>query len=82
MTRSPLPQARPDSGVVQRAWLQGVIPALVDAESSVQEKALEALEETLLCQVKGYSPQRHLDAPQRLAWDLLGLLCYECPELR
>ncbi|XP_059903948.1 condensin-2 complex subunit D3 [Gadus macrocephalus] len=73
--------ARPDSGVVQRAWLQGVVPALVDAESSVQEKALEALEETLLCQVKGYSPQRHLDAPQRLAWDLLGLLCYECPEL-
>ncbi|CAL8334207.1 unnamed protein product [Lota lota] len=72
--------ARPESGVVQRAWLQGVVPALVDPESSVQEKALEALEETILSQVKGYSPQRHLDAPQRLAWDLLGLLCYEFQE--
>jgi len=67
---------------VQQAWLQGVVPALVDPESSVQEKALEALEETLLRQVKSYSPQRHLDAPQRLAWDLLGLLCYECHNLR
>ncbi|KAG7256053.1 hypothetical protein CRUP_007976 [Coryphaenoides rupestris] len=73
--------ARPESGLVQQAWLQGVVPALVDTESSVQEKALEALEETLLRQVKGYSPQRHLDAPQRLAWDLLGLLCYECHNL-
>ncbi|KAM4603913.1 condensin-2 complex subunit D3 [Polymixia lowei] len=70
-----------ESGLVQRAWLQGVVPAVVDSESSVQEKALEAMEEVLLRQVKPYSIHHHLDSAQRLAWDLLGLLCHECQNL-
>ncbi|XP_069578567.1 condensin-2 complex subunit D3 [Brachyistius frenatus] len=73
--------AKPESRVVQKAWLQGVVPAVVDSESSVQDKALEALDQVLLSQVKLYSASRHLDAGQRLAWDLLGLLCHECQNL-
>ena len=68
--------------MVQKAWLQGVLPAVVDTENSVQEKALEALDQVLLSQIKLYSVSRHLDASQRLTWDLLGLLCNECQGLR
>uniref|UniRef100_A0A8C4HUN4 Condensin complex subunit 1 C-terminal domain-containing protein n=1 Tax=Dicentrarchus labrax TaxID=13489 RepID=A0A8C4HUN4_DICLA len=67
--------------VVQKAWLQGVVPAVMDSESSVQDKALEALDQVLLSQVKLYSASRHLDSSQRLTWDLLGLLCHECQNL-
>ncbi|KAF3842385.1 hypothetical protein F7725_024336 [Dissostichus mawsoni] len=47
--------AKPECSVVQKAWLQGVLPAVMDAESSVQEKALEAwtsgalLNQSVLC---------------------------------
>lgn len=68
--------------MVQKAWLQGVMPAVVDSESTVQDKALEALDQVLLSHVKPYSPGRYLDGSQRLTWDLLGLLCHECQNLR
>ncbi|KAM7408019.1 hypothetical protein PAMA_001936 [Pampus argenteus] len=73
--------AKPECRVVQKAWLQGVVPAVVDSENSVQEKALEALDQVLLSQVKLYSTTRHLDANQRLTWELLELLCNECQSL-
>ncbi|XP_061601386.1 condensin-2 complex subunit D3 [Cololabis saira] len=73
--------AKPEVVVVQKAWLQGVVPAVVDPENSVQDKALEALDQVLLSQVKVYSAGRHLDAGQRLTWDLLSLLCHECQNL-
>ncbi|XP_032357001.1 condensin-2 complex subunit D3 [Etheostoma spectabile] len=73
--------AKPECSVVQKAWLQGVVPAVVDSENSVQDKALEALDQVLLSQVKPYSASRHLDASQRLTWDLLGLLCHDCQNL-
>ncbi|KAE8280284.1 Condensin-2 complex subunit D3 Non-SMC condensin II complex subunit D3 [Larimichthys crocea] len=73
--------AKPDCSVVQKAWLQGVVPAVMDSESSVQDKALEALDQVLLSQVKPYSASRHLDASQSLTWSLLGLLCHECQNL-
>ncbi|XP_034408287.1 condensin-2 complex subunit D3 isoform X2 [Cyclopterus lumpus] len=73
--------AKPECSVVQKAWLQGVVPAVVDPENSVQDKALEALDQVLLSQVKPYYAGRHLDASQRLTWDLLGLLCNECLNL-
>lgn len=75
-------QAKPESRVVQKAWLNGVVPAVVDSETSVQDKALEALDQMLLSQIKLYSAVHHLDASQRLTWDLLGLLCHECQNLR
>lgn len=68
--------------MVQKAWLQGVVPAVVDSESTVQDKALEALDQVLLSQVKLYSSGFHLDVSQRLTWDLLGLLCHDCLNLR
>uniref|UniRef100_A0A8D0A906 Non-SMC condensin II complex, subunit D3 n=1 Tax=Sander lucioperca TaxID=283035 RepID=A0A8D0A906_SANLU len=72
--------AKPECSVVQKAWLQGVVPAVVDSENSVQDKALEALDQVLLSQVKPYA-SRYLDASQRLTWDLLGLLCHDCQHL-
>lgn len=68
--------------MVQKAWLQSVVPALVDPENSVRDKALEALDQVLLSHLKPYSASLHLDAGQRLTWDLLGLLCSECRNLR
>lgn len=68
---------KPGCSFVQKAWLQGVVPAVVDSENSVQEKALEALDHVLLSQIKVYSVNAHLDSTQRLAWDLLDLLCHE-----
>lgn len=73
--------ARPECSAVQKAWLQGVVPAVVDSENSVQDKALEALDQILLSQVKLYSASCHLDTSQRLAWDLLCLLCHDCQNL-
>lgn len=68
--------------MVQKAWLHGIIPAVLDQETTVQDKALESLNQVLLSQVKLYSAGRHLDADQRLTWSLLGLLCSQCQELR
>ncbi|XP_057704666.1 condensin-2 complex subunit D3 isoform X2 [Corythoichthys intestinalis] len=73
--------AKSDYNLILKAWLQGVLPAVVDSESSVQEKALEALDNVLLSQVKVYSPSRHLDTCQKLTWNLLNLLCNECHDL-
>uniref|UniRef100_A0AAQ4SAF4 Condensin complex subunit 1 C-terminal domain-containing protein n=1 Tax=Gasterosteus aculeatus aculeatus TaxID=481459 RepID=A0AAQ4SAF4_GASAC len=73
--------AKPDSSMVQKAWLQSVVSALVDPENSVRDKALEALDQVLLSHLKPYSASLHLDAGQRLTWDLLGLLCSECRNL-
>ncbi|XP_017277136.1 condensin-2 complex subunit D3 isoform X2 [Kryptolebias marmoratus] len=73
--------AKPECSGVQKAWLYGVVPAVVDSENSVQEKALEALEQVLLNEVKPYSASCHLDTSQKLTWDLLELLCHECQNL-
>lgn len=67
---------------MQKAWLEGVLPVVLDPESSVQDKALEALDEVLLSQVKPYSASHHMSSTQRLTWDLLGLLCNDCHHLR
>ncbi|XP_034537815.1 condensin-2 complex subunit D3 isoform X2 [Notolabrus celidotus] len=72
---------KPECSVVQRAWLQGVVPAVVDSESSVQERALDALDKMLLSTVKSYSAGHHMDAGQKLTWTLLDLLCQECQNL-
>ncbi|KAK6317290.1 hypothetical protein J4Q44_G00126900 [Coregonus suidteri] len=71
----------PENSLVQKAWLRGVVPAVVDVESSVQEKALECLEQTILSQVKSHGSYSYKDAQQTLTWDLLGLLCDLCQDL-
>ncbi|XP_028324402.1 condensin-2 complex subunit D3 isoform X2 [Gouania willdenowi] len=73
--------AKAENAVVQRAWLYGVLPAVMDAENTVQDKALEALDTVLLSQVKPYSGRTHLDGSQKLTWDLLSQLNHECRDL-
>ncbi|NXY46534.1 CNDD3 protein, partial [Ceuthmochares aereus] len=67
--------------LVQKAWLNGVVPVVMDAESSVQEKALECLDQLLLQHIKHYSKFKSDDGKQALAWDLLTLLTSESQEL-
>uniref|UniRef100_A0A8C9T0G2 Condensin-2 complex subunit D3 n=1 Tax=Scleropages formosus TaxID=113540 RepID=A0A8C9T0G2_SCLFO len=73
--------ALPGSSLVQKAWLRGVVPAVIDSESSVQEKAAECLEQAILSQIKSYNSYREQDISQKLAWDLLLLLCGENQDL-
>ncbi|XP_075029102.1 condensin-2 complex subunit D3 isoform X2 [Calonectris borealis] len=67
--------------LVQKAWLNGVVPVVMDAESSVQEKALDCLDQLLLQHIKYYNKFRSDDGKQALAWDLLTLLTSESQEL-
>ncbi|XP_060720583.1 condensin-2 complex subunit D3 [Tachysurus vachellii] len=73
--------ALPCSTDVQEAWLRGVVPAVMDSESSVQEKALECLNDKILTHIKSQRSYRHDDAFQRVAWDLLRLMCDKCQDL-
>ncbi|XP_053474967.1 condensin-2 complex subunit D3 [Ictalurus furcatus] len=74
--------ALPDSAEVQEAWLRGVVPAVMDSESSVQEKALECLNDKIVTCIRCHSSYRHDDVSQRVAWDLLRLMCDKCQDLR
>ncbi|XP_042558993.1 condensin-2 complex subunit D3 isoform X2 [Clupea harengus] len=69
----------PDRSLVQVAWLRGVVVSVMDAETSVQEKALELLDLLILQHIK--DPRHYADTAQRLAWDLLGLMCDQCADL-
>ncbi|NWJ05203.1 CNDD3 protein, partial [Crypturellus undulatus] len=67
--------------LVQKAWLCGVVPVVMDTESSVQEKALDCLDQLLLQHIKHYNKFRSDDEKQVLAWELLTLLTSENQEL-
>ncbi|NXT41467.1 CNDD3 protein, partial [Pelecanoides urinatrix] len=73
--------SQPKNVLVQKAWLNGVVPVVMDAESSVQEKALDCLDQLLLQHIKYYNKFRSEDGRQALAWDLLTLLTSESQEL-
>ncbi|XP_064207133.1 condensin-2 complex subunit D3 isoform X1 [Anguilla rostrata] len=73
--------AQPEDSVVQKSWLMGVVPAIWDSENSVQEKALECLDLTILANIRNHRDYSSQDIPQKLAWDLLGLLCRENQDL-
>ncbi|XP_064327032.1 condensin-2 complex subunit D3 [Phalacrocorax carbo] len=70
-----------NSVLVQKAWLNGVVPVVMDAESSVQEKALDCLDQLLLQHIKYCNKFRSGDGKEALAWDLLTLLTSESQEL-
>ncbi|KAM4652059.1 condensin-2 complex subunit D3 [Discoglossus pictus] len=67
--------------LVQKAWLTGVVPVVLDTESSVQEKALECLDQLMLQNITHYNRYRPGDERQKLTWDLLTLLTTESQEL-
>ncbi|XP_004438550.1 PREDICTED: condensin-2 complex subunit D3 [Ceratotherium simum simum] len=73
--------AQPRCVQIQKAWLMGIIPAVMDCESTVQEKALECLDQLLLQNIKHYSKFHSGDDSQVLAWALLALLSTESQEL-
>ncbi|KAM8989123.1 condensin-2 complex subunit D3 [Ara ararauna] len=70
-----------NNALVQKAWLNGVVPVVMDSESSVQEKALDCLDQLLLQHIKHYNKFRSDDENQVLAWDLLTLLASDNQEL-
>ncbi|XP_026534418.1 condensin-2 complex subunit D3 [Notechis scutatus] len=73
--------SQPTNLLMQKAWLMGVIPVIMDCETSVQEKVLECVDHLLLQHMKPchkFTPQ---DKDQVLAWDLLTLLTTETQEL-
>ncbi|XP_027435223.1 condensin-2 complex subunit D3 isoform X1 [Zalophus californianus] len=73
--------AQPGCVQIQKAWLTGIIPAVMDCESTVQEKALECLDQLLLQNIKHYNKFHTGDNSQVLAWALLTLLSTENQEL-
>lgn len=76
-----LVMAQPTCVPVQKAWLMGVIPVVMDCESTVQEKALECLDQLLLQNIKHQRKFHSEDRSQVLAWALLALLTTECQDL-
>ncbi|XP_007946926.2 condensin-2 complex subunit D3 [Orycteropus afer afer] len=66
---------------VQKAWLTGIIPVVMDCESTVQEKALECLDQLLLQNIKHYNKFHSGDDSQVLAWELLLVLTTESQDL-
>ncbi|XP_052611229.1 condensin-2 complex subunit D3 isoform X2 [Peromyscus californicus insignis] len=73
--------AQPTCVPVQKAWLMGVIPVVMDCESTVQEKALECLDQLLLQNLKHHRKFHSEDRNQVLAWALLALLTTESQDL-
>ncbi|OCT72259.1 hypothetical protein XELAEV_18035230mg [Xenopus laevis] len=73
--------AQPHSVLIQKAWLTGLIPVVLDTESSVQEKALECLDQLLLQSITHYKRFKQDDERQKLTWDLLTLLTSESQDL-
>uniref|UniRef100_A0A8D1VYK4 Condensin-2 complex subunit D3 n=2 Tax=Sus scrofa TaxID=9823 RepID=A0A8D1VYK4_PIG len=73
--------AQPRCVQIQKAWLWGVIPAVMDSERTVQDKALECLDQLLLQNIQHHSQFHHEDDSQVLTWALLSLLSTESQEL-
>nr|XP_033774995.1 condensin-2 complex subunit D3 isoform X2 [Geotrypetes seraphini] len=67
--------------MIQKAWLAGVVPVVIDSENSVLEKALDCLDQLILQHVKHYNKFSQDDRNQKLAWDLLILVTTEKQEL-
>ncbi|XP_067607724.1 condensin-2 complex subunit D3 isoform X1 [Pseudorca crassidens] len=73
--------AQPQCVQVQKAWLGGVVPAVMDSENTVQDKALECLDQLLLQNIRHHGQFHYGDNSQVLAWTLLTLLSTESQEL-
>ncbi|XP_078451127.1 condensin-2 complex subunit D3 isoform X3 [Lampetra planeri] len=71
-------KSHPENGTLLRAWLKGLLPAVIDRETSVQEKVLEYLDEVILKNVKekqtGTGGSSNHDPSHKRAWDILEIL--------
>ncbi|XP_032328344.1 condensin-2 complex subunit D3 isoform X2 [Camelus ferus] len=73
--------AQPHCIQIQKAWLVGAVPVVMDCESTVQDKALECLDQLLLQNIRHHSQFHPGDDSQVLAWALLALLSTESREM-
>nr|XP_034995387.1 condensin-2 complex subunit D3 [Zootoca vivipara] len=73
--------SQPDNVLIQKAWLTGVVPVIMDCEDSVRGKALEFLDRLLLQHIKHCNKFSREDRGQVLAWDLLMHFTKESQEL-
>ncbi|KAM8926969.1 condensin-2 complex subunit D3 [Pelodytes ibericus] len=73
--------AQPQNPLIQKAWLTGLVPVVIDTETTVQEKALECLEQLMLQYITHYNRYKQGDERQKLTWDLLTLLTTESQDL-
>ncbi|XP_078589541.1 condensin-2 complex subunit D3-like [Branchiostoma floridae x Branchiostoma japonicum] len=66
---------------VHKLWLEGVVPAVMDRETTCSEKSLELLEDTILEQIDDVGKSQNEDSD--LAWNLLKVIAgIEGQELR
>ena len=64
-----------------RAWLENVLPMVLDRETSVQEKCLETLQSVLLSNL--VPAHRSLTAHHQMAWQLVAIMAGDgCGETR
>ncbi|XP_078330914.1 condensin-2 complex subunit D3-L-like isoform X1 [Crassostrea virginica] len=66
---------------LQKYWLDGVLPLVIDRETTLQEKCMETLEEILLRNVVPFN--RSKDEGHRLVWNILDIMTqFESCDLR
>ncbi|XP_046375579.2 condensin-2 complex subunit D3-like isoform X1 [Haliotis rufescens] len=66
---------------MQRAWLDGVLPLVMDRETTLQDKCIETLEDIVLDNVVPHN--RSKDEGHQLVWSLLSIMTqYESLDLK
>ncbi|CAI9738936.1 condensin-2 complex subunit D3-like [Octopus vulgaris] len=65
----------PTCYLIQKAWLNGVLPLILDCETTLQEKCMKCLEEVLLQNLCTYN--RSLSSQYQLTWSLLQIMAGE-----
>ncbi|GFR84018.1 condensin-2 complex subunit D3-like, partial [Elysia marginata] len=71
-------EAWPRHKEVQRAWVFGTLPRVLDTETSVQERCFDLLEEVILLKLKPNKSDRA--SSESNEWDLLNLITQESSE--
>ncbi|XP_076344114.1 condensin-2 complex subunit D3-like [Tachypleus tridentatus] len=64
---SNLLESSPLSATIQKHWMQGVLPLVLDAENSIQEKCLEMIDNLLLQNIVSKTQEAHWE----MAWKIM-----------
>ncbi|XP_063400127.1 condensin-2 complex subunit D3-L-like [Mytilus trossulus] len=62
----------PTEKPLQKSWLEGVMPLVIDRETTLQEKCMDQLEEIILHNIVPL--KRMTNESHRLAWDVLNIM--------
>ncbi|KAL5479917.1 hypothetical protein EMCRGX_G023519 [Ephydatia muelleri] len=65
---------RPDLEFMQRLWLDGVLPSVMDREAGGQEKCMSLLEQIILCSI---GMKRRTTEVGNFVWKLLSIIAEE-----